>query len=1094
MECPKCHRIIDDNAESCPHCHKVFTLVCPNCHNKSLNPVCENCGYIILEKCSKCGKTVDTSREKCKCGFSVKTSVAYQECETDEFASLIIKFSALKSIRRVLGSQELFKKFKYRLNNLLTAQLKNIEGKIITYGDTTVVNFNKELSFPTSTNKAIRLALKIVNAFSELNLNVQENLGTSLKLNITVIKKNAEQLLENIQTENNVKLLTVKKDEKKYLKEMQIILDQDVQDCVAKDYQTDSLYSVDIDGKSLMFYEIILSKYVLPPNQNNTDEEETSVLPQKIAKKQEKEPNKDIYGFKVFDINAKCKFEKDSANNLLKYLDSSSILTIRAEKELLPDSSEILDYYKKQGIKVIRAVCTEASEYRPWGIFEQLFRDYYNLSAYNGLINPNIDFKRFNVIKNLLYGNPQKASTPEDARFAYMEDFGAFLSSLSNCVVLIENFEKIDDTTLQTLELYFDKFKNIKPKFIFITNKDICVHRKIKGLLRTPVYTELTIEKSSTDTYLSNIKEEASDFIQSFYYEKIKENCRGSKLYFDNAIRYLKEKDILVSFDGKLIIKNNDSVLLPIDIYALLKARLKTLGKNMDASMILAYSVFLGPRLDFSMLELLGIKDVQKNAELLAKARFLYINNGFLYITNFEILEPVLEGAMKKEVEQLLAKNILAKLKGLDSSLIFRLMGILGLYKEEYLVLWKNSQFAMLTGDYDAYLKNCLGSLSLIENIEGISDEEIEENKKEVFQNILMSLYGYSPEKIYSIENILLMDAIKENDNEKIVKLSNLMLQGALISSNYTDAFALLHNILTRLPNPTLIVDGKVNTKFLLLSLVNIEILFNIGKFKECIETAEDILTVIKPEMLENIKPASFSLNFFVSHLMDTFRLVGFAKLITNSNDTDEFFQKVSFAFNAELPEKNCIYAIKDFLNGEDYVPSNIDEESPFAKTIYLILQEFSEHSNDFKAFAQNIYQAKQLAIDIHQLHLELLCDLLIAYSYANMGITEKANAIYEDILKTSEKSAIYNINILAKYFIAKLKIKQDESEEALIIINDALAILQDDDNQAVLLYVLFEKLFIDLAESMELADIDIESEKQKLEIVSENLSRLVSI
>ncbi len=54
-----------------------------------------------------------------------------------------------------------------------------------------------------------------------------------------------------------------------------------------------------------------------------------------------------------------------------------------------------------------------------------------------------------------------------------------------------------------------------------------------------------------------------------------------------------------------------------------------------------------------------------------------------------------------------------------------------------------------------------------------------------------MSLYGYSPAKIYFIENMLLMDAINENDNEKIVKLSNLMLQGALISSNYTDALGL---------------------------------------------------------------------------------------------------------------------------------------------------------------------------------------------------------------------------------------------------------------------------------------------------------------
>ena len=44
------------------------------------------------------------------------------------------------------------------------------------------------------------------------------------------------------------------------------------------------------------------------------------------------------------------------------------------------------------------------------------------------------------------------------------------------------------------------------------------------------------------------------------------------------------------------------------------------------------------------------------------------------------------------------------------------------------------------------------------------------------------------------------MDAINQGDDEKIVKLSNLMLQGALITSNYTDALGLMHNILSRMP------------------------------------------------------------------------------------------------------------------------------------------------------------------------------------------------------------------------------------------------------------------------------------------------------
>ena len=135
MKCSKCKREIPENTTICPYCHKVLALECPNCHSIGENPICEKCGFIILTKCSKCGRTISTAADKCKCGFPVKTSIAYQECESDEFASVIVRFAALKQIRKILGSQELFSKFYLRLRNLLIAQLSGIDGKIIIYND-----------------------------------------------------------------------------------------------------------------------------------------------------------------------------------------------------------------------------------------------------------------------------------------------------------------------------------------------------------------------------------------------------------------------------------------------------------------------------------------------------------------------------------------------------------------------------------------------------------------------------------------------------------------------------------------------------------------------------------------------------------------------------------------------------------------------------------------------------------------------------------------------------------------------------------------------------------------------------------------------
>ena len=227
-----------------------------------------------------------------------------------------------------------------------------------------------------------------------------------------------------------------------------------------------------------------------------------------------------------------------------------------------------------------------------------------------------------------------------------------------------------------------------------------------------------------------------------------------------------------------------------------------------------------------------------------------------------------------------------------------------------------------------------------------------------------MYLYNYSPAKIYFIENILLIDAINEQDDEKIVKLSNLMLQGALISSNYTDALGLLHNILSRMQNPTLKVDNNVNSKFLLLSLINIEILYNIGNFKQCVEVANDILSILSFENVEQVKPINFSLNLFKSHLNETFVLVAFAKLFMLDEDLDDFFEKVKNILGTDLTEKEAIIAIRDFLADKTFNIETVEEYSPMSKVIFLILQEFSTLDVDCKKFAQNIYQGKVLASD----------------------------------------------------------------------------------------------------------------------------------
>ena len=1099
MECPKCHTVLDDNQKVCPNCNKVLLLECPNCHSLCDSSVCSKCGYTILVKCSKCSKITPFEKKVCsKCDFPLATSLAYQECENDEFASITIKFESLKRIRRLLKSQELYSKFLYKIKNLLNAQLKGLDCKIIQYDDVYVVNFNKELSLATSANKAVRLSLKILNAFTEVNSKVLDELALPLNLNLMITRKTADELQTLSIYENNVKLLTVKKDEKRFLKGFQLVLDQFIRDEVSKDYKTDSLYSMEETGRTLMFYEVKLENYVVPPTVKTDDI--VQVTPRQISQKNAKEEDKDLYSFKVFDINAKCKFERTNAVEFwnifsnIRFDEGGKIVSLRSKEALSVELSELEQYFVKNDIKFVRVCCTEEMSYTPWGFFKAVFADYFQLPLLNDIkVVSKFDEQTLKFHKplfDLYFNKPVKAMSPEDARFTYMEAWSKFLKILTKTVIIVEGFENIDDTSLQTLELYFDKFTNVKTNFLFITNNEVSVHEKFKGLLRVPNYTEFVLKRSTMDSCLSVLKSDAADFIQSFYYEKLCEMFSGSLLYFQNALKYLMETGVLIEFENKLLVRNKKAVILPKDLKALYKARIKSLSKNMDLSLILAYSTILGPSIDFETLELLGIKDISKNVKVLENMGLVTLNSSRLFINNYNILNTVMKQSLKKDIEQFLAKTIITKIgKNISDTTMVVAMGILEAYKEEYLTLWKNSQFALKTGDFDAYLKSCLGFLSLVELVgANINSDVIEENKKDVYNNILMSLYAYSPTKIYFIENTLLMDAIKENDNDKIVKLSNLMLQGALISSNYTDAQGLLFNILSRMKDPVLLVNGAINTRFLLLALVNIEILYNIGEYRQCIDIANEILSVLTVDIIDKVKPASFSTNLFVSHIMETLRLVALAKIQVLDENFDEFFESIEKALGVELPEKDCILAIKDFLAGKIYSTPNLEKISAFSKIIYLILHEAENLKDNYKQFAQNIYQAKLLASDIHQRELELFCDLLIAFAYSKISATAKAKSIIEDVVSISNRSALFNILAISRYFLSNIHIAQGDYDAATKLINDILAIIRRSDNQAKIIFMLYQKLYINLVELQEKTSVDLDAERRKLSEFSENL------
>ena len=127
MECPKCGYTIDKNALVCPNCKKVLKLICPICNTINETNVCSKCGYTIINKCHQCGKINQTIKGRCsKCGFDTNVSAILQGSNIEEFACLSIDFPNLEDMKQILGSKQLYLKFKEKLNGLIYDYVKSV--------------------------------------------------------------------------------------------------------------------------------------------------------------------------------------------------------------------------------------------------------------------------------------------------------------------------------------------------------------------------------------------------------------------------------------------------------------------------------------------------------------------------------------------------------------------------------------------------------------------------------------------------------------------------------------------------------------------------------------------------------------------------------------------------------------------------------------------------------------------------------------------------------------------------------------------------------------------------------------------------------
>ena len=93
--------------------------------------------------------------------------------------------------------------------------------------------------------------------------------------------------------------------------------------------------------------------------------------------------------------------------------------------------------------------------------------------------------------------------------------------------------------------------------------------------------------------------------------------------------------------------------------------------------------------------------------------------------------------------------------------------------------------------------------------------------------------------------------------------------------------------------------------------------------------------------------------------------------------------------------------------------------------------------------FAEEIYQAKINAHVNNLSQIEVLCDLLIGYTYINMGAYEKASSIIYKIIKSSKEQGMFIIEHLGWYFLSEMNLRRKNFDIAYGMLNNSIIQLE---------------------------------------------------
>lgn len=1094
MECPKCGLEIDDKAMVCPNCKKVLKLACPICKTINTSNTCRKCGYVIITKCNNCGKINQTITKKCKkCGFDTEKSVVMNESNSDDFVMLTIDFPNMDEMKTHLGSAKLLNKFKVNLDKIILDYTKSIGLRRQLIGKTYVIRCDKDYTFNSSAATAVKTAIELLNRITAMNCKLTQKKNASIRCNMFLLKRSIDSDPNDCQSGFNISLLNqnAKTKETKILNTFQVLTDDEVSDALDAEYKVSPLNSVMINDEMVMFYEVDLREFVKVEYPEEEEEQEIEIpnFVQNMLVEQDKLDGQALNNLDspgdpdaIYDIETinfdeiNCEFMRTENIDVLFHILNKfqtipkGILAIKTAELYKPYSLKVLNAAADTGKfnNIISLTCYDEMKYSPYSFFRDLVSAIFEYTVSQKLFFQN-DFSMFasvdpdGLIRDLITLQQRGSDNTEDTRYVYFDIFLTLLQIIPKTLIFIEDFDKIDASSYDVLKFLFEAFEQLDISFLLTYNKDFSLHKDCHFLLSKPYYTEISLKPTPFEKMIEENKIYYRNILSNFYFQRIAKYSCGSILFIDIAIQYLIESGVYAADDDSIEMINPKTIIIPSNLDRLVARRLNLLQDDADAMKFLTSVVLLGTRIDMGTIESLGYENVNEIIEKLTNMGYMYQYNNCIYFPNYNLLRDNLLTTISKIYLKEVAEELFEKIFNPDmpSPVKAYLYGLLEDYDNERLQWEQLAQVNLSLGDFSSYL-NCTNKILQIldKNNDPERQEEIDTYKLQLYENISNNLYEYVPDKTAEIAEVTLKNMEKSTDIDKIIVLCNKMINGSLYAGNYTHALELTHKVLSLLPpsslNPN---DENFNSYFFLMSMIHIQILFNIGALVDALDVGYKVLNIINRDTIDKLKPEYMSKEDFIGFVTDSVGYVALANVLLLVGNVQEFLKIVRSDLDFIPKSYDIFITLQDLLHGVKTNPTvqQIDANDRFGGVILHTINAFVNFTGDYKLFAEDIYRAKVIAKDNRLHQLELFCDLLIGYAYLQLESYKKADAIIYQIIKAANEKGMTTLLYVAWYVMSELNLRQHKYDVAFGIVNNSLIQLEKNNTTSEYLLMLFK-------------------------------------